>query len=143
RDIRRLAGDRFYFYDAIAPIVDAETIDWEHAFRGSRYDKGDGVEGDYVNCPMSEPEYRRFVDEVRRGRKVLPHAFEEPRWFEGCLPIEVMAERGDDVLAFGPMKPVGLEDPRPGAPRPHAVVQLRAENRYGTSYNLVGSQTRL
>ena len=144
REIRKLAGDRFYFYDAIAPIVDADTIDWEHAFRGSRYGKGDGIEGDYVNCPLSESEYRVFVDEVRRGRKVLPHAFEEPRYFEGCLPIEVMAERGDDVLAFGPMKPVGLTDPRhPGERRAAAVVQLRAENRYGTSYNLVGFQTRL
>ncbi len=142
REIRRLAGDRLYFYDAIAPIVDAETIDWAHAFRGARYGKG-GAEGDYVNCPLDEPAYRRFVDEVRRGRKVLPHAFEEPRWFEGCLPIEVMAERGDDVLAFGPMKPVGLDDPRPGAARPYAVVQLRAENRWGTAYNLVGFQTRL
>jgi methylenetetrahydrofolate--tRNA-(uracil-5-)-methyltransferase len=152
REIRKLAGDRLYFYDAIAPIVDAETIDWTCAFRASRYGKrhqqdraqeSDTVEGDYVNCPMSEAEYRQFVDEVRRGRKILPRAFEEPRYFEGCLPIEVMAERGDDVLAFGPMKPVGLEDPRPGAGRPYAVVQLRAENRYGTSYNLVGFQTRL
>ncbi len=144
REIRRLAGDRFYFYDAIAPIVDAETIDWNHAWRGSRYDKQEaGSEGDYVNCPLDEPQYRAFVDEVRRGRKVLPHAFEEPRYFEGCLPIEVMAERGDDVLAFGPMKPVGLVDPRDPHRRAFAVVQLRAENRYGTSYNLVGFQTRL
>jgi methylenetetrahydrofolate--tRNA-(uracil-5-)-methyltransferase len=135
RELRALAGDRFYFYDAIAPIVDGETIDWAHAFRGSRY--GKGSEGDYVNCPLTEAQYRQFVDEVRRGRKVLPHAFEEPRYFEGCLPIEVMAERGDDVLAFGPMKPVGLETDA------YAVVQLRAENRYATSYNLVGFQTRL
>jgi methylenetetrahydrofolate--tRNA-(uracil-5-)-methyltransferase len=136
RQLRALAGDRFYFYDAIAPIVDGDTIDWAHAFRQSRYDRG-SVEGDYVNCPLSHDEYRVFVDEVRRGRKVLPHAFEEPRYFEGCLPIEVMAERGDDVLAFGPMKPVGLDTDA------HAVVQLRAENRFGTSYNLVGFQTRL
>ncbi len=150
--IRELAGDRLYFYDAIAPIVDASTIDWAHAFRGSRYGhrhRADGApdgeaaaDGDYVNCPLTEEEYRRFVDEVRRGRKVLPHAFEEPRWFEGCLPIEVMAERGDDVLAFGPLRPVGLDDPRDGS-RPYAVVQLRAENRYLTSYNMVGFQTRL
>jgi methylenetetrahydrofolate--tRNA-(uracil-5-)-methyltransferase len=136
RELRALAGDRFYFYDAIAPIVDAETLDWQHAFRGSRYDKG-GVEGDYVNCPLSHSQYRDFVKAIREGQKVLPHAFEEPRYFEGCLPIEVMAERGDDVLAFGPMKPVGL------ATDAYAVVQLRAENRYRTSYNLVGFQTRL
>jgi len=141
REIRRLAGDRFYFYDAIAPIVDAETIDWEHAFRGSRYGKGDAAEGDYVNCPLDRAEYRAFVEAVRGGRKVTPHAFEEPRYFEGCLPIEVMAERGDDVLAFGPMKPVGLR--APDGSRPFAVVQLRAEDRYRQSYNLVGFQTRL
>jgi methylenetetrahydrofolate--tRNA-(uracil-5-)-methyltransferase len=143
REIRKRAGDRLYFYDAIAPIVDADTIDWDHAFRGSRYGRDDSSDGDYINCPLSEAQYRQFVDEVRRGRKILPHAFEEPRYFEGCLPIEVMAERGDDVLAFGPMKPVGLTDPRPGAPKPYAVVQLRAENRWGTSHNLVGFQTRL
>jgi methylenetetrahydrofolate--tRNA-(uracil-5-)-methyltransferase len=138
RALRALSGDRFYFYDAIAPIVDADSIDWDHAFRGSRYHKGEaGAEGDYVNCPLTENEYRAFVDEVRRGKKVAPHAFEEPRYFEGCLPIEVMAERGDDVLAFGPMKPVGLDTDA------YAVVQLRAENRYGTAYNLVGFQTRL
>jgi methylenetetrahydrofolate--tRNA-(uracil-5-)-methyltransferase len=142
RLLRRLAGDRLYFYDAIAPIVDAESIDWAHAFRASRWGKG-GDEGDYVNCPLDRDQYRRFVDEVRLGRKIDPHAFEEPRYFEGCLPIEVMAARGDDALAFGPMKPVGLFDPRPGAARPYAVVQLRAENRWATSYNLVGFQTRL
>jgi methylenetetrahydrofolate--tRNA-(uracil-5-)-methyltransferase len=91
---------------------------------------------------LTEPEYRAFVDAVREGRKVAPHAFEEPKYFEGCLPVEVMADRGDDVLAFGPMRPVGLVDPRTGA-RPFAVVQLRAENRYGTAYNMVGFQTRL
>jgi methylenetetrahydrofolate--tRNA-(uracil-5-)-methyltransferase len=135
--IRRLCGDRFYFYDAIAPIVEADSIDWAHAFRGSRWGKGSDDGGDYVNCPLSKDEYRAFVDEVRRGQKVAPHSFEEPRYFEGCLPIEVMAERGDDVLAFGPMKPVGLDTDA------WAVVQLRAENRYATSYNLVGFQTRL
>jgi methylenetetrahydrofolate--tRNA-(uracil-5-)-methyltransferase len=135
--IRKLCGDRFYFYDAIAPIVEADSIDWAHAFRGSRWDKGGTTEGDYVNCPLTTEQYRAFVDEVRRGQKVPPHAFEEPKYFEGCLPIEVMAERGDDVLAFGPMKPVGLDTDA------HAVVQLRAETRYATSYNLVGFQTRL
>ena len=133
-----LGGDRLYFYDAIAPIVDADTIDWTHAFRASRYRDS----ADYVNCPLGEDEYYAFVTEVRAGRKVAPHAFEEPRYFEGCLPVEVMAERGVDVLAHGPMRPVGLTDPRTGR-RPFAVVQLRAENAYGTSYNLVGFQTRL
>jgi methylenetetrahydrofolate--tRNA-(uracil-5-)-methyltransferase len=135
--IRALCGDRFYFYDAIAPIIEADSIDWAHAFRGSRWGKGSDDGGDYVNCPLDRAEYRAFVDEVRRGQKVTPHAFEEPRYFEGCLPIEVMAERGDEVLAFGPMKPVGLDTDA------HAVVQLRAENRYATCYNLVGFQTRL
>jgi methylenetetrahydrofolate--tRNA-(uracil-5-)-methyltransferase len=143
RQVRELlGGDRLYFYDAIAPIVDAETIDWDHAFKASRWGNDDSEEGDYVNCPLDEPTYRRFVAEVRAGRKVQPHAFEEPKYFEGCLPIEVMADRGDDVLAFGPMRPVGLTDPRTGK-RPFAVVQLRLENRYGTAYNLVGFQTRL
>jgi len=135
--IRKLCGDRFYFYDAIAPIVEADSIDWSRAFRGSRWGRGSDDGGDYVNCPMSRDEYRAFVDAVRAGQKVAPHAFEEPRYFEGCLPIEVMAERGDEVLAFGPMKPVGLDTDA------HAVVQLRAENRWATSYNLVGFQTRL
>ncbi|MDB4970618.1 MAG: hypothetical protein JWN44_6307 [Myxococcales bacterium] len=135
--IRSLCGDRFYFYDAIAPIVEADSIDWDHAFRGSRWGKGTDDGGDYVNCPMSTAEYRAFVEALRAGQKVPPRAFEEPKYFEGCLPIEVMADRGDDVLAFGPMKPVGLET------RAHAVVQLRTENIYATSFNLVGFQTRL
>jgi methylenetetrahydrofolate--tRNA-(uracil-5-)-methyltransferase len=130
--------------------VDAESIAWDHAFRQSRWDRdssdrtGDEStqRGDYVNCPLDEPTYRAFVTEVRAGRKVLPHAFEQPRYFEGCLPIEVMAERGDDVLAYGPMRPVGLTDPRTGR-RPFAVLQLRPENQWATCYNLVGFQTRL
>ena len=135
RQLRALCGDRFYFYDAIAPIVDAESIDWDHAFYGSRYGKGDGA--DYVNCPLSKTEYVAFVEALRTGIKVAPHPFEEPRYFEGCLPVEIMAERGEDTLAFGPMKPVGLETDA------YAVVQLRAESRHATSYNLVGFQTRL
>jgi methylenetetrahydrofolate--tRNA-(uracil-5-)-methyltransferase len=133
-------GEKLYFYDAIAPIVAADSIDHAVAFRQSRYGKGGG--DDYLNLPMSEAEYRRFVQAVREGAKVTPHAFEEPRYFEGCLPIEVMAERGDEVLAYGPMKPVGLTDPRTGQ-RPYAVVQLRMEDRAGTAWNLVGFQTRL
>jgi methylenetetrahydrofolate--tRNA-(uracil-5-)-methyltransferase len=151
-----LGGDRMYFYDAIAPIVAADSIDWDFAFRGSRWGKeqdkttteeeraagGDTGVGDYVNCPMNKEQYEAFVAAVNAGRKVLPHDFEEPRYFESCMPIEVMAERGDQTLRFGPMRPIGLRDPRTGH-RPWAVVQLRPENRYQTAYNLVGFQTRL
>jgi methylenetetrahydrofolate--tRNA-(uracil-5-)-methyltransferase len=142
-----LGGDRMYFYDAIAPIVSADSIDWDHAFRGSRWGKdsdlgGDVGVGDYVNCPLTKAEYEAFVGAVDGGRKVLPHDFEEPRYFESCMPIEVMAERGPETLRFGPMRPIGLRDPRTGH-RPWAVVQLRPENRYLTAYNLVGFQTRL
>jgi methylenetetrahydrofolate--tRNA-(uracil-5-)-methyltransferase len=133
-------GDKLYFYDAIAPIVSGDSIDLSVAFRASRYGKGGG--DDYLNLPLTREEYRMFVAALREGTKVTPHAFEEPRYFEGCLPIEVMAERGDEVLAFGPMKPVGLVDPRTGR-QPHAVVQLRMEDRAGTAWNLVGFQTRL
>src|SRR6185295_2984095 len=125
---------------AIAPIVNGESVDLSIAFMQSRYGKGDGA--DYLNLPLDKPQYEAFVDELLKGQKVAPHEFEEARYFEGCLPIEVMAERGRDVLAFGPMKPVGLEDPRTGA-RPHAVVQLRREDAHGTAWNLVGFQTRL
>ncbi|HEY0712377.1 MAG TPA: methylenetetrahydrofolate--tRNA-(uracil(54)-C(5))-methyltransferase (FADH(2)-oxidizing) TrmFO [Polyangia bacterium] len=158
RDLAGLCGKSFYFYDAIAPIVDAETIDNTIAFRASRWGhdtaRNDAAEaggdegapdpdgGDYLNCPLSRDEYHAFVEVVRAGRKVLPHSFEQPKYFEGCLPIEVMAERGPEVLAFGPMKPIGLIDPRTGR-RPYAVVQLRAETRERTAYNLVGFQTRL
>lgn len=147
RQVRELlGGDRLYFYDAIAPIVDAETIRWDLAFRQSRWDRdgaaGDGAAGDYVNCPLTRDEYDAFVNAVRAGRKIEPHRFEEPRYFEGCLPIEVMADRGHEVLAHGPMRPVGLTDPRTGR-RPYAVVQLRPENVWRTAYNLVGFQTRL
>jgi methylenetetrahydrofolate--tRNA-(uracil-5-)-methyltransferase len=142
-----LGGERLYFYDAIAPIVAADSIDPERSFRASRWGKdgdaeGDGAEGDYVNCPLTREEYDAFVVEIRGARKIAPHDFEEPRYFEGCLPIEVMVDRGHDVLRHGPMRPVGLTDPRTGA-RPHAVVQLRPENRYLTAYNMVGFQTRL
>ncbi len=128
------------FHDAIAPIVAGESVDRSVAFAQSRYGKGEGA--DYLNLPLTRDEYEHFVDELLRGEKVRPHEFEEPRYFEGCLPIEVMAERGRDALAFGPMKPVGLVDPRTGR-RPHAVVQLRREDVAGTAFNLVGFQTRL
>ncbi|HWV38809.1 MAG TPA: methylenetetrahydrofolate--tRNA-(uracil(54)-C(5))-methyltransferase (FADH(2)-oxidizing) TrmFO [Vulgatibacter sp.] len=133
------AAEGLYFYDAIAPIVTADSIDPAIAFAQSRHGKGGD---DYLNLPLDEAEYRAFVELLRTGEKVQPHDFEEPRYFEGCLPIEVMAERGDETLAHGPMKPVGLVDPRTGA-RPYAVVQLRREDAAGTSYNLVGFQTRL
>ena len=135
-----VVGGRLYFYDAIAPIVSADSIDMTVAFAQSRYDKGEGA--DYLNLPFSRDEYVRFVQELVNGEKVAPHAFEEAKYFEGCLPIEVMASRGEQTLAFGPMKPVGLSDPRTGR-RPHAVVQLRREDRAGTSWNIVGFQTRL
>jgi methylenetetrahydrofolate--tRNA-(uracil-5-)-methyltransferase len=138
--IARLCGGRLHFYDAIAPIVSAESVDMSIAYARSRYGKGSG--DDYLNLPLDEAQYRAFVAALLAGEKVAPHEFEEPRYFEGCLPIEVMAERGPDVLAYGPMKPVGLEDPRTGR-RPHAVVQLRREDEAGTAYNMVGFQTRL
>ncbi len=152
-----LGGDRMYFYDAIAPIVAADSIDWDFAFRASRWGRdadasphdehdrpagGDTGVGDYINCPLSKLQYEAFVAEVNAGRKVLPHDFEEPKYFESCMPIEVMAERGEQTLRFGPMRPIGLRDPRTGH-RPWAVVQLRPENKYLTAYNLVGFQTRL
>src|SRR5687768_16113253 len=153
-----LGGDRMYFYDAIAPIVAADSIDFDFAFRGSRWGRdadapdrdgdsdraagGDTGVGDYVNCPLDKAQYEAFVAAVNAGRKILPHDFEEPKYFESCMPIEVMAERGDQTLRFGPMRPIGLRDPRTGY-RPWAVVQLRPENRYQTAYNLVGFQTRL
>lgn len=140
RELERFVGQKLYFYDSIAPIVSGDSIDMAIAFRQSRYGKGDG--DDYINLPMTREEYYRFIAEVKAGQKLTPHAFEEPKYFEGCLPIEVMAERGDDTLAFGPMKPVGLVDPRTGQ-SPYAVVQLRMEDRAGTAWNMVGFQTRL
>jgi methylenetetrahydrofolate--tRNA-(uracil-5-)-methyltransferase len=132
--------DGLYFYDAIAPIVAADSIDHSQVFKQSRYGKGGG--DDYLNLPLDKAQYQAFVTALREGEKVAPHDFEEPRYFEGCLPIEIMAERGDEVLSHGPMKPVGLVDPKTGR-RPWAVVQLRLEDIGGTAYNLVGFQTRL
>jgi len=139
-ELQALCGDRLAFYDAIAPIISAESIDMGVAYAKSRYDKGSGP--DYLNLPLDEAQYGAFVDALLAGEKVAPHGFEEPRYFDGCLPIEVMAERGREVLAHGPLKPVGLEDPRTGR-RPHAVVQLRREDVAGTAWNMVGFQTRL
>jgi methylenetetrahydrofolate--tRNA-(uracil-5-)-methyltransferase len=138
--LRALSGDYLYFYDAIAPIVAADSIDQAMVFRASRYGKGEG--DDYLNCPLDEEKYEAFVAELRAADKVPYREFEKVVHFEGCMPIEEMAERGRETLRFGPMKPVGLSDPRTGR-EPHAVVQLRLENREGTMYNLVGFQTRL
>ncbi len=138
--IMALTGPKLYFYDAIAPIVAAESLDMNKVFRASRYGKGDG--DDYLNCPMIEHEYERFVDEILAAEKVPARDFEKVVHFEGCMPVEEMAERGRETLRFGPLKPVGLADPRTGQ-EPHAVVQLRAENREGTMFNLVGFQTKL
>lgn len=129
-----------YFYDAIAPIIDAASIDWDHAFLANRYDKGEEVA--YVNCPMDQAQYEEFIDALTRAEKVAPKRFEEERFFQGCQPIEAIAATGENSLRYGPMKPVGLTDPRTGK-RPYAVVQLRPENRSLTAYNLVGFQTKL
>ncbi len=140
-DLARRAGrDALYFYDAIAPIIDDASIDWDVVWRQSRWDKGEGA--DYANIALDRDAYLAFVEAVCAGDKVVPREFEEARYFEGCLPIEVMAERGPLTLAHGPMKPVGLTDPKTGR-WPFAVVQLRMENREGTAWNMVGFQTRL
>lgn len=131
--------DHLYFYDAVAPIVSADSLNFERIFRASRYGKGEEA---YLNCPMSEEEYYTFYHALREADTYAGHDFEDACYFEGCLPIEVMAARGPETLRFGPMKPVGLIDPRTGK-QPYAVVQLRPENRAETMYNLVGFQTRL
>lgn len=143
--IAQLAGQEYlYFYDAIAPIVTAESIDMTVAFRASRYDRGDEEEGDYINCPMNKDEYNAFVQAIRTSSTADLRDFErdDPHFFEGCLPIEQLASRGADTLAFGPMRPVGLKDPRTGH-RPHAIVQLRRDNLAGSLYNIVGFQTNI
>jgi methylenetetrahydrofolate--tRNA-(uracil-5-)-methyltransferase len=145
--IQELTGKYLYFYDAMAPIVTAESIDMSVAFRQSRYDRdsalGDG-EGDYINCPLNQEEYEAFVEALLAAPRIeLKGADKElERYFEGCMPIEVLASRGKDALAFGPMRPVGLTDPRTGK-RPYAVVQLRQDNVAGTLYNMVGFQTNI
>ena len=145
RRITALAGEEYlYFYDAIAPLVEAETIDLSVAFRASRYGRGEQEDGDYLNCPLNEAEYNAFVDALLAAERIPLRDFEreDPRFFEGCLPIEEMAARSRGSLAFGPMRPVGLTDPRTGR-RPYAVAQLRQDNLAGTLYNLVGFQTNL
>jgi methylenetetrahydrofolate--tRNA-(uracil-5-)-methyltransferase len=135
-----VGAEHLAYYDAIAPIVAADSIDFSRAFRASRYDKGGDAA--YVNCPLDEGEYEAFVQALLDAEKVAPREFENARYFEGCLPIEVMAARGPKTLAFGCMKPVGLTDPRTGR-WPHAVVQLRQEDEAGTAFNMVGFQTRM
>ena len=137
---RLTGGDSFYFYDAAAPIVTVESIDFGKAFRASRYDKGS--DDAYINCPMDHDTYHKFRAELLNAQKAPTHDFEREIFFEGCLPIEVMASRGEDTMRFGPMKPVGLIDPRTNE-EPYAVVQLRQDNREATLYNIVGFQTHL
>jgi len=131
--------DYLYFFDAAAPIVSADSINYDVVFKGTRYDKGSP---DYLNCPMDEKQYHKFWQELVDAEKYVPHQFEEESFFEGCMPVEEMAARGKDTLVFGPLKPVGLIDPRNGS-QPYAVVQLRADNALATLYNMVGFQTRL
>ncbi len=151
--IGELSGtDHLYFFDAISPIVALESIDFTSAYRGNRYGRGEQEEGDYINCPLNSDEYDTFVDALVNAERIELKEFEmqiedgvlagSRQFFEGCLPVEVLAARGKDTLAYGPMRPVGLRDPRTGK-RPLAVVQLRQDNLAGTLYNLVGFQTNL
>ncbi len=144
QEIQRLTGsDRLFFYDSISPIVDAETVDTSIAYWASRYGKSSTGTDDYLNCPLDREQYERFVDELLRGESVSSHIAEDDTpYFEACLPIEEIARRGRDTLRFGPMKPMGLNDPRTGK-RPWAVVQLRQENLRAGSFNLVGFQNHL
>ena len=151
--IAELTGqEHLYFFDAISPIVTLESIDMGIAYRASRYDRGEQEGGDYINCPMTEAEYNVFVNAMLEAERIELKSFEQQlesgvkagmhTFFEGCLPVEIIAQRGRDTLAFGPLRPVGLVDPRTGK-RPHAVVQLRQDNLAGTLYNIVGFQTNL
>jgi len=140
QEVQRVTGNHhLFFYDAISPIVVADSINFQKAFKASRYGKGGN---DYVNCPLDEVEYYRFVDALNQAERIPIRSFERRYLFEGCLPVEEMAERGKETLAYGPLKPVGLIDPRTGK-QPVAVVQLRQEDRFETLFNLVGFQTRL
>ena len=138
--VERLGASALAFYDAIAPVVSADSLDLDGLYPLSRYGKGDG--DDYLNAPMDAAAYERFIDALVAGDQHQGHAFDEVPYFEGCLPVEEMASRGRETLRFGPMKPVGLVDPKTGR-EPHAVVQLRREDRAGQMWNLVGFQTRL
>ncbi len=151
KSIAKLSGEEhLFFFDAIAPIVRAESINMDIAFRASRYDKGKQEEGDYINCPFTKEQYYEFVNALKQAERIELRSFEDAirsgvkagHFFEGCLPIEIIAERGDDSLAFGPMRPIGLKDPKTGK-RPYAVVQLRQDNLAASLYNIVGFQTNL
>ncbi len=151
KSIAALSGDEhLFFFDAISPIVRAESINMNIAFRASRYDKSEQEEGDYINCPFTKEQYYEFLNALRTAERIELRAFEDAiksgvkagHFFEGCLPVEIIAERGDESLAFGPMRPVGLRDPQTGK-RPHAVAQLRQDNLAGSLYNIVGFQTNL
>ena len=144
-DIGRLTGeDYLYFYDAISPIVRASSIDMSRAFQANRYGRGQDANGDYINCPMEKDDYYRFVAALKTAETIELRDFErdDPNFFEGCVPIEQLAKRGDDTLAFGPMRPVGLTNPHTGR-RPQAVVQLRQDDLAGDLYNIVGFQTNI
>ncbi|MBQ3693367.1 MAG: methylenetetrahydrofolate--tRNA-(uracil(54)-C(5))-methyltransferase (FADH(2)-oxidizing) TrmFO [Synergistaceae bacterium] len=136
--MKEIAGERIYFYDAVAPVIMRESIDMSKVFVSGRYGRGD----DYINCPMNKEEYLRFHDALVHAERNLPHDFERDKYFEGCMPVEAIAERGTNTLRFGPMKPRGLIDPKTNR-EPYAAVQLRQDNFYGTIYNLVGFQTGL
>ncbi|GAB4500201.1 MAG: FADH(2)-oxidizing methylenetetrahydrofolate--tRNA-(uracil(54)-C(5))-methyltra nsferase TrmFO [Anaerolineales bacterium] len=151
KSIAALSGDEhLFFFDAISPIVRAESINMEIAFRASRYDKSEQEEGDYINCPFTKEEYYEFLNALKTAERIELRSFEDAiktgvkagHFFEGCLPVEIIAERGDESLAYGPMRPVGLRDPRTGK-RPYAVAQLRQDNLAGSLYNIVGFQTNL
>lgn len=138
KSIEGFFGEGLHFYDAVAPVITRESLDTDKVFEGSRYERG----SDYLNCPMDRDEYNAFVRELTAAETAPLHSFETPRVFEGCMPVEVMAKRGIMTLAYGPLKPVGLTDPKSGR-RPFAVVQLRRDNSEGTLYNIVGFQTNL
>ncbi len=151
--LRRMTGsEHLYFFDAISPIVTFESVNFEIAFQASRYERGQKEGGDYINCPMTKDEYYTFIQALVSAERIELKSFEldlesgvkagAHKFFEGCLPVEVLAKRGEETLAYGPMRPVGLRDPRTGK-RPYAVVQLRQDNLAGTLYNLVGFQTNL
>ena len=137
-NLKSLAGERIYFYDAVAPVIMKESINFDKVFVSGRYGRGD----DYINCPLTKDEYKNFYDALINAERNLPHDFEKGKYFEGCMPVEAIAERGIDTLRFGPMKPKGLRDPKTDR-EPYAVVQLRQDNSDGTLYNLVGFQTGL
>jgi methylenetetrahydrofolate--tRNA-(uracil-5-)-methyltransferase len=135
-------SDHLYFYDSISPIIDAESIDYSTVYRASRYENGEQEEGDYLNCPLNKEQYYGLIEELLSSEKIETRDFEKGIYFESCLPVEVIAERGKDTLRFGPARPVGLKDPKDGR-IPYAVVQLRCENKEASMYNIVGFQTKL